>query len=122
MISSGTFKTFAVAASVGAFVFSPCEVSSAEINPVSVGYKDSLSQNWREYGVLNLMSSAYTENAEIKSVVGLTGAIPLSDFDAEMDGFWSSLEDGSIFESVGVEVWEIAKRIASAKPDIADHI
>lgn len=119
MRSVGTFKTFAFAASLGAVAFSP--VFSGEDTAV-VNYRDSYSSNWREYNSGNASTSAYTGNAEIRSIVGFNAFASLSEFEAELGDFWDSLETGSIFDEVGPDVWALAKRIVAANPDVADFI
>lgn len=40
----------------------------------------------------------------------------------ELDKFWQSVEDGSIFENISPEIWEKVDQIVKNNPNIADNI
>lgn len=44
------------------------------------------------------------------------------EFSEEMDNFFKSLEDGTVFDDISEEVWEIAKRIVEGNKEIVDGI
>lgn len=43
------------------------------------------------------------------------------EFQTELDDFWKSVEDGSIFENISPEVWEIVNRIVENNKEIMDE-
>ena len=42
------------------------------------------------------------------------------EFDSELDKFWKSVEDGTIFDDISPELWEIAQRIAENNKEVMD--
>lgn len=121
MVYDASFRGAALAASFSVFIFGAVEPGQ-DIPLDFLNTKESLSKNWREYNYFSSEINTFSLNAEITSTVISPGDHLSKSFDEEMAGFWESLEDGSIFNNIGVEVWEAAKRIAAAKPDIANYI
>lgn len=44
------------------------------------------------------------------------------EFSEEMDNFFKSLEDGTVFDGVSQEVWEIAKRIVENNKEVTNGL
>lgn len=116
-----SLRDVALAASFFAFNFGAVD-QAQDFSLVSFDVKESNSNNWREYNYIPSGINSFSLNAKIESAVFPSSDPMLGSFEDEMAEFWASLEDGSIFDNVGVEVWEVAKRIVAARPDIANYI
>lgn len=44
------------------------------------------------------------------------------EFNQEIDEFFKSLEDGTVFSGISDEVWELANKIVRQFPNIADGL
>lgn len=44
------------------------------------------------------------------------------DFSNELEQFIASVEDGTVFNSIGTDVWDLVNKIVSENPNIVDNL
>lgn len=44
------------------------------------------------------------------------------DFNSEIENFFKSLEDGTFWDGISQEVWDLADKIVKENPDIAKNL
>lgn len=85
-----------------------------------VDVKESDSKNWKEFNCSSSMVNSSYSNAKIINVFDIHAE--KEDFIFELDSFFASIEDGSIFDDVSAEVWALAEQVVEKNPKIINYI
>lgn len=119
MACDNSLRGIALAASFSAFVFGNVEPIQ-DISFDLIDVKESASKNWREYNYVPYGISSLSLNAEIHDV--FEERFSKKDSFFGLDAFLFSLDDGSIFQDVSAEVWEMAEKLVEKNPKIINYI
>lgn len=117
MFATSTYRSFGVAASLGIFTLFP--VGAVPSIP-QVDYRESSSNNWREFPATSASNSNVIADVAFRSAGDRIVDVG-AQLQAKLSDFWASVESGAVFD-VDQSVWEQAEQIVRLNPNIADFI